>query len=84
MSFSAYILKSEKADVYYIGSTEDVLKRLEVHNSPKARWTKKYQPWVLEYHEEFETRSEAVKRERFLKSLKGVKRKLDKIKSGEL
>jgi predicted GIY-YIG superfamily endonuclease len=53
MSFSVYILKSKVADVYYIGSTKDVHKRIEVHNSPKAGWTKRYQPWGLEYYEEF-------------------------------
>ena len=84
MSFSVYILKSTVADVYYIGSTQDVLKRIEVHNSTKAKWTKRYQPWVLEYAEEFETRGEAVKREKYLKSQKGIEKKLSLLKAGSL
>jgi len=77
-------LKSKVADVYYIGSTKDVHKRIEVHNSSKARWTTRYQPWILEYYEEYETRSEAVRRERFLKSQKGIGKKLHLLKDGKL
>ena len=84
MCFSVYILKSKVEEIYYVGSTENVLKRIEVHNSSKARWTKRYQPWELEYTEDYETRGEAVKREKFLKSLKGIGKKLELIKSGEL
>jgi putative endonuclease len=84
MFFYVYILKSTVEKRYYIGSTENVEGRLAFHNSNRARWTKRYQPWVLEHVEEFQTRSEAVKRERFLKSLKGIGRNLEKIKLGEL
>jgi len=54
MFFSVYILKSCEADVYYIGSTKDLGSRIKTHNSPKAKWTKRYLPWVLEYFEEYE------------------------------
>ena len=81
MNFSVYILKSELADVYYIGSTQDVQGRLKLHNSAKARWTKRHQPWILEYCEEFTTRSEAVRREKYFKSLKGIKRQLELLKA---
>ncbi|MCF6268569.1 MAG: GIY-YIG nuclease family protein [Melioribacteraceae bacterium] len=84
MKFSVYILKSLVADRYYIGSTENVLKRIEVHNSSRAKWTKRYQPWVLEYFEEYETRGEAVKREKFLKSLKGIRTKLELVKTDKI
>ena len=80
MSFYVYILKSEIVEKFYIGSTSDLDKRIKLHNSPRARWTKKYQPWVLIYSEEFISRSEAMKRETFLKSLKGIEKKLDLIK----
>jgi putative endonuclease len=75
--YKVYILKSLKAEKYYIGSTEDVDKRLDVHNSSRAKWTKKFQPWILIYTEDFSTRGEAVTRERFLKSLKNTKKFLD-------
>jgi len=71
--FTVYILKSTKLEKYYIGQTEDLSKRLDWHNSLRARWTKRYQPWVLVHTEKFENRSGAIKRERELKSLKNIK-----------
>ena len=84
MAFSVYILRSEQFDRYYIGQTKDLKSRIELHNSSRARWTKRYQPWVLIYFEEFETRSLAMKRERYLKSHKDIRRFLDKLKAGEI
>ena len=79
MSYYVYILKSQIKKIYYIGSTSDVEERFKLHNSSKARWTKRYQPWVLKHTEEFSTRGEAVKREKFLKSLKNIEKFLDKL-----
>ncbi|MFO7447653.1 MAG: GIY-YIG nuclease family protein [Ignavibacteriaceae bacterium] len=79
MSFNVYILKSLNVERFYIGSTSDMQKKLEMHNSFRAKWTKRYQPWTIVYTEEFATRSEAVKREKFLKSLKNIKRFLEGV-----
>lgn len=51
----------------YIGSTEDVNKRFELHNQGKVKSTKWYRPWELLEYREFDSRSEAVRQERFLK-----------------
>jgi len=69
--FFAYILKSEKDSTYYYGSTEDILKRVQYHNSGKVRYTKGHTPYKLHYFESFKTRSEAMLREKFFKSIKG-------------
>ena len=79
MRYYVYVLKSQITKIYYIGSTSNLEERLELHNSNKAKWTKRYQPWVLRHSEEFLTRIEAVKRERFLKSLKNIKKFLDEL-----
>jgi putative endonuclease len=84
MSYAVYILKSEKQGRYYIGSSSSVGTRLMVHNSPSARWTKRYQPWSVLHVEEFATRAEAVQRERFFKSLKGIERHVLDIKGGRI
>jgi len=60
MSFYVYILKSKIVEKFYIGSTSDLDKRIKLHNSPRSRWTKKYQPWVLIHSEEFISRSEEI------------------------
>ncbi|HEY9166144.1 MAG TPA: GIY-YIG nuclease family protein [Candidatus Kryptonia bacterium] len=52
----------------YTGQTDDLNRRLSEHNSGITRSTKHGRNWKLLYSEEYETRSEAVWRERFLKS----------------
>ncbi len=69
--YFAYILKSNKDNSYYYGSTENLLNRLKLHNAGKVRYTKSHRPWIIHYHEEFGTRTEAVKRELFFKSIAG-------------
>lgn len=51
----------------YVGSTEDVGKRFAFHNAGKVKSTKGYRPWILLETHQYETRSEAVKAERFFK-----------------
>jgi putative endonuclease len=45
--------------------------RLKDHNSGRVKYTKGRRPWVLHYFEEYPTRSEALERERFFKSIDG-------------
>ena len=73
MEFHTYILYSKLADKYYIGHTNDTARRLVEHNSDRAGWTKPYQPWELAWSRKLETRAEAMKIERYLKSLKDRK-----------
>ncbi len=80
MMYSVYVLRSLKSDRMYIGFTRDLPVRVAHHNGPKARWTRRFQPWELVHHEEFGTRAEAVRRERYLKGLKGVGRYLDRLR----
>ncbi len=69
--FYAYILKSEKDGTFYYGSTKDLNLRLKNHNSGKERYTKGHIPYKLHYFETFQTRSEAMLREKFFKSIVG-------------
>ena len=66
--YYVYFLKSLKNGDLYIGSTEDVNNRLKKHNDGKVKSTKFYRPWQLLDIETYNTRSEAVRRERFLKN----------------
>jgi putative endonuclease len=74
--YVVYILESLRVGRYYVGSSGNVEERLKKHNSDDAGWTRRYQPWKLIYTEEYETRGEAVRRERFLKSKEGISEKL--------
>ncbi|RPH32934.1 MAG: GIY-YIG nuclease family protein [Bacteroidales bacterium] len=74
--FYIYILYSEALDRYYIGSTNDVARRLNEHNNPRRRtkYTAKSSDWrlVLE-NSAGKTRSEAVLLERYIKKQKSRK-----------
>lgn len=62
-----YILKSSKDLGYYIGSTDNVGKRLKEHNRGKTKSIKHRVPFVLKYTEAYNTKSEAKQREIKLK-----------------
>ena len=68
--FYTYILKSLINGSYYIGSCQDIDVRFNLHNKGLVKSTKRYVPWKLIYKEEYETLSEASKRERQIKSWK--------------
>lgn len=51
-----------------MGFTKDVESRLKQHNSGKTKSTKPYRPWILLFVEEFDSKEEALKREKWLKS----------------
>ncbi len=56
----------------YIGYSSNLPARLLSHNKLGTKgWTLKYRPWELVHSEVFETKAEAMRRERQLKSAKG-------------
>jgi predicted GIY-YIG superfamily endonuclease len=60
---------------YYVGLTEDVIERLEVHQSGKGpKYTARRLPVELVYQESFATLEEAVRRERQLKGWSRAKK----------
>ncbi len=65
--FYVYLLQSKLDKSYYIGQTNDLEKRLFDHNEGLSKYTSRKRPWEIVYFEKFETRTEAIKRERFLK-----------------
>ncbi len=69
--YYVYVLKSQKNGYRYIGHTNDLDRRLEEHNSGMTRSIRFQIPFILEYNESYETRLEAIRREKFLKSGKG-------------
>ena len=69
--FYIYVLYSDKFSRIYIGQTNNISIRLEKHNSGEVNSIKAYIPWKMIYYEHFQTRAEAMKREKELKSHKG-------------
>ncbi len=67
---TVYILQSAKNGKYYIGSTNDLKRRLSEHNSGQTKSLKNIRPLTLVFRKEFATLSDARKIERKLKKLK--------------
>ena len=42
-----YILQSSKNGNYYIGSTSDIITRIDYHNKGRVKATKNLRPWIL-------------------------------------
>ena len=69
--FYAYVLKSIQHNYYYKGHCQDLVKRLEQHNSGITESIRPYIPFRLVYFETFHTEIEAIKREKYFKSAAG-------------
>ena len=80
--FHVYILQSEKNKKYYIGSTSNLENRIKRHFEGRSKYTRKYLPYKLIYTEVYETKREALSRERYLKNLKNH-RYIEKIITGQ-
>lgn len=67
--YYVYIVKCSD-NTLYTGYTNDLKKRLAAHNSGKgAKYTKSRLPVKMVYSEEYEEKSEAMKREYAIKKL---------------
>lgn len=77
MPFFVYILRTS-ANTLYTGYTTNLEKRIKAHQSKNgAKYTRAFKSCELVYTEEFETRSDAMKREYEIKQLtKAEKEKL--------
>jgi Predicted endonuclease containing a URI domain len=69
-----YIVKCSD-NTYYTGWTNNIIKRIQEHNSGNgAKYTKPRRPVTLVYLEKFPTKEEAMKREYEIKQLKRVEK----------
>jgi putative endonuclease len=67
--YTVYVLHSLSFDKIYIGCTGNLEARLLSHNElGKKGWTIRYRPWTLVYKEEYQTKTEALLREKELKT----------------
>ncbi|BFM43815.1 hypothetical protein CFS9_24570 [Flavobacterium sp. CFS9] len=67
--FVVYILYSEKFNKNYTGFTSNLIERFKSHNRLEAKgYTLKFRPWKVIHLEFFNSKSEAMKREKYLKT----------------
>jgi putative endonuclease len=65
--FYVYILKSERDQNLYVGSTNDLRRRLAQHNAGTVRSTAQRRPFILPYYEAYRLEEDARRRESMLK-----------------
>jgi putative endonuclease len=82
LMYRVYILQSERNGSYYVGYSEDVVRRLEQHNAGKVKATGYRRPYRLVYQETCLTETEARQREYYIKSQKSRKFIADLIGRG--
>ncbi len=70
--YTVYCLYSKKYDKIYIGYTSHLIDRFHSHNELATKGhTIRYRPWIVAYVEFCDLKSQAVKREKQLKTAKG-------------
>ena len=83
--YYTYVLQSEKDGKFYVGFTQDLRNRIALHDSRKARATVGRRPLSLVYYEACLNRTDAMEREKYLKTGYGrrfLNRRLAKHLSG--
>lgn len=69
--YYVYVMRSLKDGRLYKGFTSNLKRRIKEHNSGQTKSTKGFVPWELIYFEKVNSREEARKREKYLKSGQG-------------
>lgn len=75
-----YLIQSKKDTHWYTGVTNDLRKRLSKHNGGKVLSTKNRKPFDLIYYEACHDESDAIAREKYLKSGMGKRYLKNRLK----
>jgi len=70
MLFIVYIIYSHIKDKYYIGFSSNLAERIIRHNQKSKGFTGNVNDWKIVFTQEFETKTEALAREKQIKSWK--------------
>ena len=77
MFFYVYMLKSKSVkSVTYVGYTNNLRKRINLHNSGKGAKFTRGRKWVLIYKEKFKSKKEAISREYYIKKHRNLRSKI--------
>ena len=81
MPYFVYLILTKnksKKKFSYVGYTENLKKRLDLHNSGKGAKFTRGKKWKLVYYEKYDSKSEAMKNEYKLKKNYSLRQKLIK------
>ena len=77
MNFYVYMLKSKSIKtVTYVGYTNNLKKRIALHNSGKGAKFTRGRKWVLIYKEKYKSKNEAISREYYIKNNRSLRKKI--------
>ena len=77
MSYYVYMLKSSgKKPLTYVGYTNNLKKRIKLHNLGKGAKFTRGRKWILIYKEKFKSKNEAISREYYIKNNRSLRNKL--------
>ena len=77
MIFYVYMLLSKDKKISYVGYTNNLKKRLILHNSNKGAKFTRGRKWQIIYKEAFTSKSEAISREYYIKKNRTLRNKLE-------
>ena len=77
MPFYVYMLKSKSfKPITYVGYTNDLKKRISLHNCGKGAKFTRGRKWTLIYKEKYKSKREAISREYYIKKNRVLRNKL--------
>ena len=77
MNYFVYMLKSlGKKPVTYVGYTNDIKKRINLHNNNKGAKFTRGRKWKLIYKEKLNSKKEAISREYYIKKNRVLRNKI--------
>ena len=77
MNYFVYMLKSLGKDpVTYVGYTNDLKKRIDLHNNNKGAKFTRGRKWKLIYKEKLNSKKEAISREYYIKKNRVLRNKI--------
>ena len=77
MNYYVYVLKSvSQKPVTYVGYTNNLKKRIKLHNEGKGAKFTRGRKWALIYKEKYKSKKEAISREYYIKNNKTLRNKI--------
>jgi putative endonuclease len=80
-----YVIQSSRDKKFYVGSTNDLKRRVKQHNDGLVPATKRRRPLKLVYYEACISKNDAIRREKYLKTAWGkryIKNRLEDYLTG--
>ena len=77
MNYYVYVLKSvSPKPVTYVGYTNNLKKRIKLHNEGKGAKFTRGRKWALIYKEKYKSKKEAISREYYIKNNRTLRNKI--------